>query len=114
MIGKNCQSPVKKQILTSIEKKISYQKVYQGAGRGSKNRPFRPTSEQLLAVFSDLTLYLYPDGSTEISSLNSLQRQISNLMKIPESISIILAVLLILRLVQLPLVVLSKLTNLEW
>ena len=202
---------VKEQILTNIEKKITYQKVYQGAGRGSKNRPFRrvrhttlsltyqrceskiseqqsiagwrlyvtnaepsrlslaqavnsyreqwqpergfhrfkrgrlpalpiyfqdesrirglmfllkialtlftlmefvvrrqlaqlgqslsglysgnpkrstsrPTAEQLLTAFSDLTLYLYPDGSTEISSLNSLQRQILLLMKIPESI----------------------------
>jgi len=205
---------VQEQILTSIEKKISYQKVYQGAGRGSKNRPFRrvrqttlaltyqrcettithqeaiagwrlyvtnatterltleqavnsyreqwqpergfhrfkrgrlpalpiyfqdesrirglmflltialtlftlmefvvrrqlteseqsisglysgnpkrqtarPTAEQLLTAFSDLTLYLYPDGSTEISSLNSLQRQILNLMKIPESIYLV-------------------------
>ena len=25
-----------------------------------------PTAEQLLAAFSDLSLYLYPDGSTEI------------------------------------------------
>ncbi len=29
------------KILTAIEKKIRYQKVYQGAGRGSQNRPFR-------------------------------------------------------------------------
>ncbi|MGB5710828.1 MAG: transposase, partial [Waterburya sp.] len=46
----------------------------------------RPTAEQLLTAFGDLTLYLHPDGSTEISSLNSLQRQILQLMKIPESI----------------------------
>ena len=54
-----------------------------------KRTTFRPTAEQLLAAFGDLTLYLYPDGSTEISSLNSLQRQILNLMKIPESIYIL-------------------------
>ncbi len=29
---------VKEQILTSIEKKISYQKVDRGAGRGGENR----------------------------------------------------------------------------
>jgi transposase len=51
-----------------------------------KRTTFRPTTEQLLAAFSELTLYLYPDGSTELSSLNSLQRQILLLMKIPESI----------------------------
>ncbi len=50
---------------------------------------FRPTAEQLLAAFGDLNLYLYPDGSTEISSLNSLQRQILLLMKIPESIYLV-------------------------
>ncbi|MDJ0595170.1 MAG: hypothetical protein QNJ72_35190 [Pleurocapsa sp. MO_226.B13] len=43
-----------------------------------KRSTSRPTTEQLLAAFSDLTLYLYPDGSIELSSLNSLQRQILN------------------------------------
>lgn len=43
-----------------------------------KRQTARPTAEQLLATFCNLTLYLYPDGSTEISSLNSLQRQILN------------------------------------
>ncbi len=36
------------QILTAIEKKIGYQKVYQGAGRGSKNRPYRRVSQTTL------------------------------------------------------------------
>ena len=67
--------------LTESEQSISG--LYAG---NPKRATFRPTAEQLLAAFSDLTLYLYPDGSTEISSLNSLQRQILNLMKIPESI----------------------------
>jgi len=51
-----------------------------------KRKTNRPTAEKLLTAFEDLTLYLYPDGSTEISSLNSLQKQILLLMKIPESI----------------------------
>ncbi len=54
-----------------------------------KRQTNRPTAEQLLTAFEDLTLYLYPDGSTEISSLNSLQKQILLLMKIPESIYLI-------------------------
>jgi transposase len=54
-----------------------------------KRKTNRPTAEQLLAAFADLTLYLYPDGSVEISSLNFLQKQILNLMKIPESIYLV-------------------------
>ncbi len=54
-----------------------------------KRKTNRPTAEQLLAAFGDLTLYLDPDGSNEISSLNSLQRQILHLMKIPESIYLV-------------------------
>jgi transposase len=57
--------------------------LYSGNPKRTTNRP---TTEQLLAAFSDFTLYLYPDGSMELSSLNSLQRQILNLMNIPESI----------------------------
>ncbi len=41
---------VGEQILTSIEKKISYQKVYEGAGRGSKNRPFRRVRQTTLSL----------------------------------------------------------------
>ena len=70
--------------LTESEQSISG--LYSG---NPKRSTFRPTAEQLLAAFADLTLYLYPDGSTEISSLNSLQRQILNLMKIPESIYLV-------------------------
>lgn len=54
-----------------------------------KQHTNHPTTEKLLAAFSDLTLYLYPDGSIELSSLNSLQRQILLLMKIPESIYLV-------------------------
>ncbi|WP_426548304.1 hypothetical protein [Dapis sp. BLCC M126] len=48
----------------------------------------RPTAEKLLAAFNGITLYFHGDGSTEISSLNFLQRQILSLMRIPESIYI--------------------------
>ncbi len=49
-----------------------------------KRATFRPTAEQLLAAFCELTLYLYPDGSTEISSLNILV-QVAQI-KLPMSI----------------------------
>ena len=54
-----------------------------------KRKTSHPTTEKLLAAFCELTLYLYPDGSGEITSLNSLQREILHLMKIPESIYIV-------------------------
>ena len=41
---------VREQINTNIEKKISYQKVYEGAGRGSKNRPFRRVRQITLSL----------------------------------------------------------------
>ena len=60
--------------------------LYPGSPKRSTSRP---TAEKLLAAFSGLTLYLYPDGSREITSLNSLQKEILHLMKIPESIYIV-------------------------
>ncbi len=41
---------VTEQISTSIHKKIRYQKVYQGAGRGSENRPFRRVRQTTLSL----------------------------------------------------------------
>ncbi len=41
---------VTEQISTSIQKKIRYQKVYQGAGRGSENRPFRRVRQTTLSL----------------------------------------------------------------
>ena len=70
--------------LTETQQSLSG--IYSG---NPKRQTKRPTAEQLLSAFEDLTLYLYPDGSTEISSLNSLQKQILLLMKIPESIYLI-------------------------
>ena len=63
------------------------QQSLQGLYHGNPKRTTqRPTAEKLLAAFSDITAYFYRDGSTEISPLNSLQRQILHLMKISESI----------------------------
>jgi transposase len=57
--------------------------LYQG---NPKRTTTRPTAEKLLVVFRGITLSFHRDGSTEITPLNSLQRQILALMKIPESI----------------------------
>jgi hypothetical protein len=46
----------------------------------------RPSSEQLLQAFSDITLYRLPDLTIFITPLSTLQRQILSLMNIPESI----------------------------
>jgi transposase len=46
----------------------------------------RPTAERLLEAFGGITLYFHPDGSTEITRLNPLQRRILELMRVPESI----------------------------
>jgi transposase len=51
-----------------------------------KRTTTRPTAEKLLIAFRGITLYFHRDGSTEISPLNFRQRQILDLMKIPESI----------------------------
>ena len=74
---------VRRQLATAQQ---SLSGLYPGLPKRSTSRP---TAEKLLAAFSGLTLYLYPDGSREITSLNSLQRQILHLMKIPESIYIV-------------------------
>jgi transposase len=46
----------------------------------------RPTAEKLLRAFCNITLYKHRDGSQEICGLNMLQKQILNLMKVPECI----------------------------
>jgi transposase len=51
-----------------------------------KRKTERPSAEQLLKAFVGVTLYHHRDGTTEITPLNSLQRRILALMKIPETI----------------------------
>lgn len=51
-----------------------------------KRQTQRPTAEQLLKAFEDITLYHHRDGTCEITPLNDLQRRILQLMNIPDSI----------------------------
>ncbi len=67
--------------LTSEQQSIAG--LYEG---NPKRTTERPTAERLLAAFGGVTLYFHRDGSTEISSLNLLQRRILHLMKVPKSI----------------------------
>lgn len=67
--------------LTSEQQSIAG--LYEG---NPKRTTERPTAERLLAAFGGITLYFHRDGSTEISSLNPLQRRILHLMKVTESI----------------------------
>nr|WP_323131772.1 transposase [Microcystis aeruginosa] len=57
--------------------------LYDGNPKRSTDRP---TAEQMLKAFRNLTLYIERDGKTEISCLNEVQQQILRLMNIPESI----------------------------
>lgn len=51
-----------------------------------KRATTRPSAEQLLKAFGDLTLYFLPDASIFITPLSELQRQILALMKLPQSL----------------------------
>lgn len=46
----------------------------------------RPSAEQLLKAFDNITLYLLPDTSLCVTTLSALHRQILSLLKLPESI----------------------------
>jgi transposase len=46
----------------------------------------RPSAEQLLKVFCNITLYFHRDGTTEITPLNSLQQEILDLIAVSASI----------------------------
>jgi transposase len=46
----------------------------------------RPSAEQLLKAFDNLTLDLLPDTSISVTNLSTLQRQILSMLKLPESI----------------------------
>jgi transposase len=46
----------------------------------------RPSAEQLLKAFDNLTLYLLPDTSISVTNLSALHRQILSMLKLPESI----------------------------
>ena len=46
----------------------------------------RPSAEQLLKAFDNITLYLLPDTSLFVTTLSALHRQILSLLKFPQSI----------------------------
>jgi hypothetical protein len=46
----------------------------------------RPSAEQLLKAFDNLTLYLLPDTSIFVTTLSTLHRQILSLLRLPDSI----------------------------
>jgi transposase len=63
------------------------QRVLAGLYDGNPKRATaRPSTEQLLKTFSNLTLYFLPDSTIFITPLSDLQRQILSLMKLPESL----------------------------
>ena len=51
-----------------------------------KRATHRPSAEQLLKAFDNLTLYFLPDASILMTPLSALQQQILALMKLPESL----------------------------
>jgi transposase len=57
--------------------------LYQG---NPKRETQRPSAEQLLKAFDNLTLYFLPDASIFITPLSDLQKRILALMKLPDSL----------------------------
>ncbi len=51
-----------------------------------KRKTNRPSAEQMLAAFCNLTLYFLPDSTIFITPINDLQKRILALMKMPESL----------------------------
>jgi len=51
-----------------------------------KRKTARPSAEQMLKAFCNLTLYFLRDSTTFITPINALQKQILSLMKMPESL----------------------------
>lgn len=51
-----------------------------------KRKTARPSAEQMLKAFCNLTLYFLPDSTIFITPINALQKQILSLMKMPESL----------------------------
>ena len=57
--------------------------LYEGNPRRQTQRP---TTELLLQAFRDITFYRLPDGPTQLTPLNPLQKTILTLMGISEDI----------------------------
>lgn len=59
------------------------QGLYDGNPKRTTNRP---SAELMLKAFCNLTLYLLPDSTVFITPINQLQKQILDLMNMPESL----------------------------
>ena len=57
--------------------------LYDGNPKRTTNRP---SAEQLLKAFGNLTLYFLPDASLFVTPLSALQQQLLALMKLPASL----------------------------
>ena len=66
-----------------IETQQSLSGLYDG---NPKRKTDRPSAEQMLKAFCNLTLYFLPDSTIFITPINALQKQILSLMKMPESL----------------------------
>jgi transposase len=62
---------------------LSLEGIYAG---NPKRKTERPSAEQLLSAFREITLYFLKDGTVEISPLTLLQQRILALMRVPLSI----------------------------
>jgi transposase len=65
---------------------VSKQKLVGLYDGNPKRATERPSAEQLLKAFDNLTLYLLPDTSIFVTTLSALHRQILSLLRLPDSI----------------------------
>jgi transposase len=72
---------VVRQAISASKQKLAG--LYDG---NPKRTTERPSAEQLLKAFDNLTLYLLPDTSIFVTTLSALHRQILSLLKLPDSI----------------------------
>lgn len=72
---------VVRQALESSKQKLAG--LYDG---NPKRTTERPSAEQLLKAFDNLTLYVLPDTSIFVTTLSALHRQILSLLRLPDSI----------------------------
>lgn len=66
-----------------LETQTSLAGLYDG---NPKRKTARPSAEQMLKAFCNLTLYFIPDFTIFVTPINDLQKQILSLMKIPKSL----------------------------
>jgi transposase len=66
-----------------IETQQSLAGLYDG---NPKRKTERPSAEKMLKAFCDLTLYFLPDATIFVTPLSELQKQILDLMKMPDSL----------------------------